>query len=297
MMSFEIDYKNGQRFVDALTPKLEKQIVKEYTTALKEIRATMAEFYAKYPMTYQEMAKYNRLEKLESSVKQILNQMNKSVTSTTEKALGDIYTNSYQVMNFALDNNFGFHYGLPPQKAIVEAINNPISGIKVTESLGRNRDYIIQEINGEITRGLIRGDSYAQMGRNIKRRLEGNVNKNTLRIARTEAHKVQSIAQQDSYDYAESKGVVGKKVWVATLDSRTRPDHQAMDGVEADEDGLFTFPDGVKTEGPGLSGEPHHDIKCRCSTMLVIDEMPEIRRAGDKIIKYKTYSEWAKEQK
>ena len=57
MMSFEVDYKNGQRFVDRLTPQLERQIVKEYTEALREIRATMAEYYAKYPMTYQDTPK------------------------------------------------------------------------------------------------------------------------------------------------------------------------------------------------------------------------------------------------
>ena len=295
-MSFEIDYKNGQRFVDRLTPQLEKKIVKEYSTALKEIRATMAEYYAKYPMSYQEMSKYKRLQKLEAEIKPILFEMNSRLERTVNKSLEDIYTNSYNVLGYALENNAQFRWAMPPQRAIVEAIENPISGIKVTESLRRNRDYIIGEINGEITRGLIRGDSYAEMGRNIKKRLEGNVNKNTLRIARTEAHKVQSIAQQDSFDYAESKGVEGKKVWVATLDSRTRPDHQEMDGKEADEDGYFTFPDGVRTTGPGLSGEPHQDIQCRCSLLFLIGEMPEIRRTKAGIIKYKTYHEWAKEK-
>lgn len=297
MMSFEVDYKNGQRFVDRLTPQLERQIVKEYTEALREIRATMAEYYAKYPMTYQEMAKYQRLEKLQAEIKVIISGMTEKVQRKVASGLEDIYTNSYNVLGYALENSAQLAWALPPQRAIAEAINNPISGIKVTESLNRNRDYIISEINGEITRGLIRGDSYRNMARGIKKKLEGNVNKNTLRIARTEAHKVQTIAQQDSFDYAESKGVEGKKVWVATLDSRTRPDHQEMDGKEADEDGYFTFPDGVKTQGPGLSGEPHQDIQCRCALLFVVDDIPEIRRTREGIIGYKTYKEWAEAKK
>ena len=295
-MSFKVDYQNGQRFVDKLTPQLEKQIAKEYAGALKEIRATMAEFYAKYPMTYQEMSKYKRMEKLQGELKVIVNNLNRRLERDIGNGLEDIYTHSHNILGYALDNNYSFDYAMPPQRAIVEAINNPIMGQTVTNALRDNRDYMARQINQTITRGLIRGDSYRDMARELRGTMESNLNRNALRIVRTEAHKVQSIAQQDSYDYAESLGIKGKKVWVASLDSRTRDDHAMMDGVEADEDGIFTFPDGVTTEGPSLSGEPHQDINCRCTTIFIIDDMPEVRREKGGIKEYKTYQEWAKEK-
>ena len=295
-MSFKVDYQNGQRFVDKLTPQLEKQIAKEYAGALKEIRATMAEFYAKYPMTYQEMSKYKRMEKLQGELKVIVNNLNRRLERDVGNGLEDIYTHSHNILGYALENNYSFDYAMPPQRAIVEAINNPIMGQTVTNALRDNRDYMARQINQTITRGLIRGDSYRDMARELRGTMESNLNRNALRIVRTEAHKVQSIAQQDSYDYAESLGIKGKKVWVASLDSRTRDDHAMMDGVEADEDGIFTFPDGVTTEGPSLSGEPHQDINCRCTTIFIIDDMPEVRREKGGIREYRTYQEWAKEK-
>ena len=296
-MSFKVDYQNGQRFVDKLTPQLEKQIAKEYAGALKEIRATMAEFYAKYPMTYQEMAKYKRLEKLQAELKVIIFELNKRLEGIAEKGLEDVYTNAYNILGYALENNANFSWAMPPQRAIVEAINNPIMGQTVTNALRDNRDYMARQINQTITRGLIRGDSYRDMARELRGTMESNLNRNALRIVRTEAHKVQSIAQLDSTEYAESKGVKGKKVWVSTLDSRTRPDHQMMDGVEADADGLFTLPDGSRGEAPGLTGEPSQDYGCRCTVIFVIDEMPEVRRTKKGIEEYKTYAEWARSKR
>ncbi len=295
-MSFKIDYQNGQRFVDRLTPRLEKEIAREYAGALKELRAVMAEFYAKYPMTYQEMAKYKRMEKLQAELKVIVGNLNRRLERGVGSGLENIYTNSYNILGYALENNSDFSFAMPPQRAIAEAINNPFMGQTITDALRDNRDYMTRQINQTITRGLIRGDSYRDMARGLKGTLESNLNRNALRIVRTEAHKVQSIAQVDSFEYAESVGVKGKKVWVATLDSRTRHDHSIMDGVEADADGMFTLPDGSRGEAPGLTGDPSQDINCRCTVIYVIDEMPELRREKDGIKKYRTYQEWAKEK-
>lgn len=295
-MSFKVDYQNGQRFVDKLTPQLEKQIAKEYAGALKEIRATMAEFYAKYPMTYQEMSKYKRMEKLQGELKVIVNNLNRRLERDVGNGLEDIYTHSHNILGYALENNYSFDYAMPPQRAILEAINNPVMGQTVTDALRDNRDYITRQINQTITRGLIRGDSYRDMARNLRGTMESNLNRNALGIVRNEAHKVQSIAQVDSFEYAESVGVKGKKVWVSTLDSRTRPDHQMMDGVEADDEGIFTLPDGSRGEAPGLLDNYHQNINCRCTYIYVIDEMPELRREKGGIREYRTYQEWAKEK-
>jgi hypothetical protein len=50
---------------------------------------------------------------------------------------------------------------------------------------------------------------------------------------------------------ADNLGMTIKKVWISTLDDKTRDDHTEMDGQEADADGMFTFPDGTKTEALG----------------------------------------------
>ena len=55
----------------------------------------------------------------------------------------------------------------------------------------------------------------------MRNRLEIDMNK-TLRIARTEGHRVIEESSYDSLVHAENMGIKAKKRWVATLDERTR---------------------------------------------------------------------------
>ena len=85
---------------------------------------------------------------------------------------------------------------------------------------------------------------------------------------------------------------------MSTLDGHTRDTHQQMDGVYADDDGIFHLPSGVSGEGPGLIPDPAESINCRCTVRLeIVGFEPDSRIArrvgGDnEIISYKTYSEW-----
>jgi hypothetical protein len=70
----------------------------------------------------------------------------------------------------------------------------------------------------------------------------------SIRIIRTEGHRVQNAARVVSFNNAESAaqrlGIESSKVWIHSGNPREpRPDHIQMDGAEADEDGIFTLPD------------------------------------------------------
>jgi hypothetical protein len=45
-----------------------------------------------------------------------------------------------------------------------------------------------------------------------------------------------------------------------------RDSHREMDGKFEDDDGLFTLPNGLRGEGPGLFDDPSESINCRCTT-------------------------------
>lgn len=92
-------------------------------------------------------------------------------------------------------------------------------------------------------------------------------------IARTEMLTAMSYGAA-SMTKTASEAIPGiKKVWVATMDERTRADHMAMHGEMADKNGMFTLPNGEKSpfpRGPGLSAS--QSIQCRCR---YIDVLPE----------------------
>ncbi len=88
-------------------------------------------------------------------------------------------------------------------------------------------------------------------------------NRSTV-IARTETI---AASNYGSHEAAKQSGLTLKKVWLATEDARTRPDHAAADGQEVDLDEPFTV-GGAQLMYPGdvSRGAPGNEvIQCRCT--------------------------------
>lgn len=98
-----------------------------------------------------------------------------------------------------------------------------------------------------------------------KRIVEQNKNA-AIRNARTMITTAENKGKFDSYHALEEKGLVIKKVWISTKDSRTRDWHLSMDGQEVDIDENFIDGNGNELEYPGdPSAEPETYYNCRCT--------------------------------
>ena len=91
------------------------------------------------------------------------------------------------------------------------------------------------------------------------------------------------------------------EMWDATLDSRTRPSHAALDGQYMDEEhgGWYVPEIGKYVSGPGQSGVASFDINCRCRTTAHVRGFPPKERyiRGKSAAEpYITYSDWMKEK-
>lgn len=84
-----------------------------------------------------------------------------------------------------------------------------------------------------------------------------------LRIARTE---VMTASNAGSLRGAKDLNVPMDKIWIATMDQRTRDVHAAMNNVAVDINDDFELIDGAKMDGPGDdAGGPGNVINCRCT--------------------------------
>jgi len=105
------------------------------------------------------------------------------------------------------------------------------------------------------------------------------------------------VAREKAQLEARNLGVEFDKVWVATLDGRTRHNHAELDGAKADKDGYFEI-NGLRTKQPHMFGFASEDVNCRCRTIsrLKDDDTLTSRRDNEtgKIIKYRNYREWAR---
>ena len=97
-------------------------------------------------------------------------------------------------------------------------------------------------------------------------------------IARTEAMVSLHASQFESMRQAIDSGAVSRqdvrKVWVATKDKRTRDTHAALDGESMGIDQPFS--NGLQYPGDP-NGPPEEVINCRCTQLLRIDFLANLR--------------------
>ncbi len=292
-------YAQADKAVAQLTAAQERELIRVYRDALKEFRAQLGEMYAKYAkggkLTYAEMSKYNRLVGVYADANGELKRLTGRGAKIITQLAGSAYEESFYWAGFALEKGTQARLGfgaLNPE-TVAASVQNPISGLTLNETLEANRDAIVTNIRRQITQGLVRGESYPEVAQRIKGTLDGDATK-ALRVARTEAHRNAQAGRAAAFDKAEAAGVELTRVWVATLDNRTRDTHGAMDGQKADAEGRFHSPSGATTTQPGAFGIAGEDINCRCTVRAEIAGFaPEFRRArGEGIVPYKTYKEW-----
>lgn len=278
---------------------IEKQLLRNYQLSLKEIRGKIALAYEKHGADFVNMQKYSRLANLEKDIGKEIAKLSGKNAVTLKAGMAQQYQEAFYRTAFSVETEAAakLGFGKLNPKVIARAIENPLDRVGFLQRNRDNQARLARQLKEQLTQGLIQGESYQQTARRIKERMDVGA-ENVLRIARTENHRCQIQGQLDSYEQAEAAGVEMVRVWVATLDDRTRDDHQQMDGVEANDDNLFPSPVGL-IEGPGLSGDPAFDINCRCTVRGEIRGYePEVRRAREvegekgKIAAYKNYNDW-----
>ena len=133
-----------------------------------------------------------------------------------------------------------------------------------------------KQMSSKLLQGILNGDSVPSMARSLLEVVGNNV-ASAMRNARTMVTGAENVGRLDSYKELDSKGVVQKKVWIATADDRTRESHLELDGEEVDIDKVFSN----ELMYPGdPTGDPSEVYNCRCSMR---DHIIGFRRADGSI--------------
>jgi SPP1 gp7 family putative phage head morphogenesis protein len=293
----EIDKLLDQMIVDA-----EKQLDKAFGERMKDILSQIAAMYEKYSvegeLTLAQMSKLNRLnDELDTITEEITKHyqyVSKAIQELMENSYLQNYLRSAFLYEYQAQTAMGFT--VPSTKLIRAAIRNPIPKLTLPEIMKEHRNWIVNEINKQITQSLLAGEDYSRMAKRITKVVDFSRAK-ARRVARTEAGRVRSEARLASGDQA-SKYAKLDKVWSATLYERTRSSHRKLDGRKADKDGYFHH-QGLKAKGPHLFFNASQDVNCRCTVIYLVNgEYPEIRRARvdgrNVVIPYQSYDDWEK---
>lgn len=126
-----------------------------------------------------------------------------------------------------------------------------------------------KKVNAEVTQGIIQGDSIPDIAKRLRNVTEMNL-ASSVRNARTTTTSAQNKGRIDSFHAAEEKGVILKKVWLATNDTRTREEHLELDGQERDIDEPFENSLGPIMYPGDINADPANVYNCRCTMITKV---------------------------
>lgn len=268
----------------------EKAIRKIYKELLKELNALLGNIYATYSkndvLTYAELAQAGMdarfLEEVEQRINGISPKVANEINTTVSKTYEACFAGMQEAVTKAAGNRELLKQSLTAISAVTpdvikRAVENPVSGLTLKDTLEKHRKDIIYDIKRNIGVGLSNGDRFSTMAKRISESLDGDYKK-SVRIVRTEAHRVRESGFNDAasdINTALKKGTSGyvmAKTWRTMQDSRVRPNrqkskkynHEKMDGVTIPQDELFKLPSGATCMHPSKTGVAGEDINCRC---------------------------------
>lgn len=294
----ELEYylSQARRIAEHREREAELGIRKTYKTVLEDIRSFLGNEYAKNAkddkLTYADLQKKGQFARFLEGVEKIVNEGTPEVSKQIKSTVNEVYKACYDGMVNAVkkssttkelhDQLKGLKNTTP--ETIKRAVENPITGLTLDDTLEKNRKEVIYDIKREIGVGLANGDRYTTMAKRLTERVDMDYRK-AVTIARTETHRVKEAGFHDSatdINKTLDKGTTTKRLqkkWVSMRDERVRKtskaNHRKMDGVSIPVEDKFDLGRGVKAESPGNSGDAANDIHCRCFLRYELVEVAE----------------------
>ena len=327
--------KAGYKSIDRLLTQNEKTLIRLYKESLKNIKSDIASLYEKMgnDISVPSSMKYNRLLNMEKSIQaELIGLASKSKTVISD-GIKSAFNETYNITGWATETSLGVDLGFAgldrkvANKVLGGSVNFKVfdtKGEKIISSIDldpfdlinweTSTNKVVQgfntKIKEELTKGLIKGDSYATMGKNIGK-VGGKNAWQMQRILRTEGGRASSQGYLTAYDdvsqSAQRLNVEMSNKWLSTLDANTRDTHQSLDQqiAVAEEGGTPLFKsNGATAPAPRMFGIAKEDINCRCATTPVVEglEDTKFRKARDAsgksvLVKNQTYKQWSDAKK
>ena len=289
----------AHRLTDEKLEEMEKRLSAIYSRAEKEIQKTADEYFSKFAkqdeakrklleqgkITDEEYTKWRRgkvmygkrfTEMKEQCAKQLLN-VNQTAVAYINGELPEVYAINYNALESAVDGVGGYSFTLVDADtvrnlAVTDTSLLPYKEIDPKKDIPWN----MKKINAETLQGILQGESMDKIAKRMMNVQEMNKTQ-AIRSARTIVTGAENKGRQDSYERAETDGIVMKREWLATNDSRTRHWHAELDGVEVDVDEPWENEFG-KIMFPGdPSADPANTYNCRCSMRAKVIGFKKVR--------------------
>lgn len=247
------------------------QVIAQHYDSIKSLTEQLNELEPNDPMRAilqsrirSKVYQKNYQEQLKNQVSGILNNLRTKQYTSISQYLDDCYTDGFIGAVYDLHGQDCPVITPINQQAVARAVQleSKISKGLYTK-LGENVELLKRKITAQVSRALVTGQSFAQCAKAIADYTTIGYNR-SVRIARTEGHRVQVSATMDAISDAKQRGADVVKQWDATLDGRTRESHRMVDGEIREIDQKFS--NGLMYPGDPAGGAGEV-VNCRCALL------------------------------
>lgn len=213
----------------------------------------------------------------ETTAAQLAN-VNKTALAYVNGELPEVYSVNYNALSQSVDGVGGYSFALVDADTVKNLATTDKSLLPFKE-LDEKKDirWNVKKMNAEVLQGILQGDPMDKIAGRLSKVTEMNATA-AIRNARTMVTGAENKGRQDSYKRAEKDGIIMKREWLATNDSRTRHWHAELDGVEVDIDEPWENEFG-KIMFPGdPSADPANTYNCRCSMAAKVIGFKKVRK-------------------
>lgn len=306
----------GQEAADQAVGELEKRLRKTYKQAKDEITKKLAEWSKEYAakdaemqakvasgeITQDEYQSWQQGQALAGKLwRQKLDQVSGVLLEANQQAMEII--NKQKMGVFAENANFQSYQLTQDTKM---DLSFAVYDVDAVAKLIKDQPELLprKQVNGKkdkawnqtkmaniAAQAIIQGESIPQIARRISTETASDNMKAMVRYARTAMTSAQNAGRMETLHRAKGMGIQCKKVWLATLDRRTRDSHRNLDGQVRDIDEPFDSDFG-KIMFPGdPEGHPGDVYNCRCTLTYQYEDYPVDPSTNDRLM----YEEWDEE--
>lgn len=292
----------GHIITDKILADLEKNLLEVYKDSYNAIKPELDKVKDLIEKLSEEDDPVKRLvlQRREKRLTILLNNISndiREVNALAERMVNNEMLNVYsENINFGayfLESESGYNlnfdlYNKEIIKKLYKDNENPFTKIALKNIKDKSRIY--RDLRRNFAAAIRNGETINE----IAKRVQGVVNKNmndSIRIARTETTRLESIGREESFKRGMEIGLKMKKVWISTSDGRTRESHLMLNGKAIDTDKRFS--NGLLYPGEH-GGKAEEVINCRCTHIV---ELQGIKKSAnleklDRDIRNMTYQEW-----
>ena len=299
---------DAHRMTDEKLEEMEKRLSAIYSRAEKEIGERWKEYLVESQTEIDEMQKAYELAKKGGDAKEIrkagialsrakkdrtlMDSRFKALTETTAAQLANVNKTALAYVNGELPEVYSINYNALKQDvdgvggysfALVDA--DTVKNLATTDKsllpykqLDEKTDvrWNVKKMNSEVLQGILQGEPMDKIASRLSKVTDMNETA-AIRNARTMVTGAENKGRQDSYKRAEKDGIVMKREWIATNDSRTRHWHAELDGVEVDIDEPWVNEFGEIMFPGDPSADPANTYNCRCSMAAKVVDFKKVR--------------------